>query len=1111
MKKQLLLLLFLCIPTFFNAQTVRYVSPAGNGNGTSWSLAFGSLASALQQSQSGDEIWVAQGTYRPTTGTDATASFVFKNGVKIYGGFLGTETSLSSRADNSGTTTILSGALSGTARSQVILKVSGASSTLNLLDGFTIQGANWTMANPALGGSGIQILNSTLELRNVIVRDNTLLVPNAGQISTENLVGGAGIYGYQSNLKLDNVTIKDNILNFNATSYVNGAIGGGAGIYLSKGTLDFKKGTIDRNVLTYENMVCTGGGAYLHNLTDVQLERVMVSNNKVFGEQNGKGGGIYTMQSTNVKLVNNIFHGNYASGGGAAVAFYFTSAVTTNNTFGRNNRENIDPSPVAVYCYLSNLRFDNCAFLERMEYTTSGNTIVYNNSISRYALGQGTQNGVVTAIMDFIDPLTANYTPKSCSPYINTGTNTNITAAIDFNGNPRIVGAAVDYGAIELQHQWTNKVYVDVASTNNFKDGSSWGSAFTDLNDALKCGCTINGTSVHPAEVWVAQGTYRHKLDPESPYAIFSPYQSFKMKNNQKIYGGFQNGATSLTDRDVTFATRQTILSGLVAPGYNVQNVVLATNTNATAQLDGFIVQEGVGATSGSINDTSGSGMFIDDGTVTLKNVWIRNNHSPQYGGGILLLDSGMEAENLKVTNNSSLQMGGGIYYFRGTGNTTQKISNIKGFELVDNSSGFGAGGMSAERNNTIAIEDFSIRGNTCNYYGGAFYISRSFVTLKRGTFDNNQATGIVAINTFGTAGAIFVEGINPGDSNMKLENVIFSNNKAGYGGALTEQNTPVQCVNSTFVNNIGTIDGNLFSGYNGSFSMKNVIIDTPENGFSAVHTFPASANNNPNFTIQQSLVTTGFSPVFTNLGNVQLNTDPLFIDKPNGNYNITACGPAVDAGLNSYLDPTTTLDAGDNTRIKNNIVDLGALEYQYIDISVTQQPQDQSVNAGSNAVFSIQAGPAGVAMQWQVSTNNGATWTNIAGATNATLTLTATNAMNNNKYRCVVSDCVNSQNSAVGILHVNALSIPEEDYAAGIVLYPNPGKDHFTIKTPNEAQDGEIAVFDIQGRMLLNKKATASDLQSGLTIKTEDWAHGTYLVQWRGKENRTIKFVKTL
>lgn len=80
-----------------HAQTVFVDANAvGANNGSSWADAYVDLQDALSATASG-QLWVAQGSYRPAPVGQPTISFQLKNQVALYGGFAGTETSLSQR------------------------------------------------------------------------------------------------------------------------------------------------------------------------------------------------------------------------------------------------------------------------------------------------------------------------------------------------------------------------------------------------------------------------------------------------------------------------------------------------------------------------------------------------------------------------------------------------------------------------------------------------------------------------------------------------------------------------------------------------------------------------------------------------------------------------------------------------------------------------------------------------------------------------------------------------------------------------------------------------------------------------------------------------------
>jgi hypothetical protein len=69
---------------------VDITATEGNNDGSTWQDAYTSLKSALAASWPCDQIWVADGTYKPTDEPyDTDATFQMVNGVGLYGGFEG--------------------------------------------------------------------------------------------------------------------------------------------------------------------------------------------------------------------------------------------------------------------------------------------------------------------------------------------------------------------------------------------------------------------------------------------------------------------------------------------------------------------------------------------------------------------------------------------------------------------------------------------------------------------------------------------------------------------------------------------------------------------------------------------------------------------------------------------------------------------------------------------------------------------------------------------------------------------------------------------------------------------------------------------------------------
>ena len=119
----------------------------GLNDGSSWADAFqGSLGlqAALAAAVSGDQVFVAQGSYLPTDTGSRTVSFALKDGVALYGSFLGGETSPEERPPFGTAPSVLSGDLAGDDglaqfgdNSFHIVKTTGTTATA-VLDGFVI-------------------------------------------------------------------------------------------------------------------------------------------------------------------------------------------------------------------------------------------------------------------------------------------------------------------------------------------------------------------------------------------------------------------------------------------------------------------------------------------------------------------------------------------------------------------------------------------------------------------------------------------------------------------------------------------------------------------------------------------------------------------------------------------------------------------------------------------------------------------------------------------------------------------------------------------------------------------------------------------------------------
>jgi hypothetical protein len=306
MKKHLLIsILILLVIGFTNAQVVRFVTTVGAGlkNGTDWVNAYDNTQLQVAINETGvTEVWVAAGTYKPTTGADRTISFNLKNAVAIYGGFAGTETLLSQRNWTTNVT-ILSGDIGtpgvNTDNTYHVVYTTSLDNTA-ILDGFTIKDGK--TADVGYGG-GVYNYSSSPTMK------NNIITGNYGYY-------GSGISnGNGSSPVLNNCTITDNYINYE-----------GGGVYNS-----FSSPVMTNCIISGNSTTAYGGGISNGVWASPVLTNCLITNNTAMA-----GGGINNASNSFPILVNSTITGNIASYGGGGFYNNSSSLVIKNSIIWGN-------------------------------------------------------------------------------------------------------------------------------------------------------------------------------------------------------------------------------------------------------------------------------------------------------------------------------------------------------------------------------------------------------------------------------------------------------------------------------------------------------------------------------------------------------------------------------------------------------------------------------------------------------------------------------------------------------------------------------------------------------------------------------------------------------
>jgi hypothetical protein len=124
----------------------------------------------------------------------------------------------------------------------------------------------------------------------------------------------------------------------------------------------------------------------------------------------------------------------------------------------------------------------------------------------------------------------------------------------------------------------------------------------------------------------------------------------------------------------------------------------------------------------------------------------------------------------------------------------------------------------------------------------------------------------------------------------------------------------------------------------------------------------------------------------------------------------------------------------------------------------ITRNTGNQTVSVGGTATFSVVAtGTPAPSYQWQSSGNYGVNWNNLTGATSSSYSLIASLSEDQNEYRVLVSNSVNTVVSSAGKLTV--LQVPATTLLAGTIIGTTGSYKNFG-NTAAKALDGSLKTF---------------------------------------------------
>ena len=796
---------------------IWYVAESGAGleDGTSWDNAFAGLNSALTAAQAGDQIWVAEGTYKATAANAPVLAAA--DGVAIYGGFAGDESTLTDRGMPLARPTVLSGDFAGDdpgSTSDNSYHVVWMGGGVARIDGFSITGGNASApSGDDAEGGGLRIAGGTLFLANALVEGNRSTADGGGmynylgtQVSlarvtfSRNSTGPAGSGGgwlADGSVEGSEVQLLDNAA---------GADGSGGGFYQGGGSLRLRDSRIEGNA------AYRGGGAAL--VATSSLFNTLVRGNA----SQSLAGGLYI--GADATLVNTVVSGNAAVVGGGL--YVDPGAVRIFNATIRANQASV--SGGGLYDAGNSTTVANTLLWQNQapvspELHPAGSSFAISHSAAAVALGG--DNVLLGEDESFVEAASGQFLLDEGNHCLDAGDD-----------------AAADVGFTLFDQDWRqlttrpsqalDVVQVDIGA--HYRPGPFILSLSSDRAAAISGepltfswwttgaeSCTIGppGTNIDPAAL--ASGSLALTVAPRATYTMSCSGAGQTVEASLYVGavwfvteggGGAQDG----TSWDNAFAMVQAGLDAAIAGDevWVARGTYTAGEYTPVATLKPFVpiyggfeggeLSVGVRPADASVLDGANSSYHVVvgasnttlDGFTLTRGRAKSDSSGDRYGGGLYAPNvSSFIARNLIVSSNSTTNGGCAGAYVVSIGDVSLSSLSFVGNATSANV-GDDGGGVCL-RGTGFSLTDSSFSGNEAQQGGGLMADGQGIVA--RVTFTSNRS-----LQQSVGGGAALLSG-----SPLVLEHLTINNNETasnGEGGGIRVANGTVTVSDSTFTGN---------------------------------------------------------------------------------------------------------------------------------------------------------------------------------------------------------------------------------------------------------------------------------------------------------------------